>query len=100
MRVTVTNQRFNLKCSPSINLGSQAVLLSAYIATYNHQVLKGPGLKLERGRGVFISTPRNGWCEKAEYDNSGKMTANTVKAALSRISDNVYIAEDGAGGNI
>jgi hypothetical protein len=57
-------------------------------------------LKLERGRGVFLF-PHSGkvWCEKAEYDNSEKMTANTVKAALSRFSDNVYIAEDGAGGN-
>jgi hypothetical protein len=55
---------------------------------------------LKEGEVFLFTTPRNGWCEKAEYDNSGKMTANTVKAALSRISDNIYIAEDGAGGNI
>jgi hypothetical protein len=32
--------------------------------------------------------------------NSGKMTANTVKAAFSKFLNNVYIPEDGGGGNI
>ena len=48
----------------------------------------------ERGKGVFISTPKNGWYGKTEYKNSGKMTASAMKAAFSKFSNNVYISED------
>jgi len=70
------------------------IFLSACAATYNHQVLKDARSKLEKGQGVFIATPKNGWYGKTEYKKSGKMTANAVKAAFSKFSNNVYISED------
>jgi Domain of unknown function (DUF4823) len=70
------------------------IFFSGCAASYNQQILKSPTSKLERGKGVFISTPKNGWYGKIEYKNSGKMTANTLKAAFSRFSNNIYISED------
>lgn len=70
-----------------------AVLLSGCAATYNHQVLKEAEAKLERGKGVFISAPKNGWYGKTEYKNSGKMTGNAIKAAFSKFSNNVFISD-------
>jgi uncharacterized protein DUF4823 len=70
------------------------IFLSACSATYNQQVLKEPAVKLERGKGIFISTPTNGWYGKIEYKNSGKMTANAVKAAFSRFSNDVFISAE------
>jgi len=70
------------------------VLLSGCTAAYQLQVLKIPQSKLDRGKGIFISTPKNGWFEKIEYKNSGKMTANAVQAAFARFSNNIYISEE------
>ena len=73
---------------------SISIFLSSCVASYNQQILKDATLKLERGKGVFISTPKNGWYGKIEYKNSGKMTANAVRAAFSRFSNSVYISEE------
>ena len=69
------------------------VLISGCTATYQQQIVKHPTSTLERSKGVFISTPKNGWYGKIEYKNSGKMTANAVKAAFLRYSNNVYVSE-------
>ena len=69
------------------------VFLSGCSATYQQQVVKRPQSPLERGKGIFVSTPKNGWYGKTEYQNSGKMTANAVKAAFSRFSNNVFVSE-------
>jgi len=76
---------------------SISIFLSSCAASYNQQILKDATSKLERDKGVFISTPRNGWYGKIEYKNSGKMTANAVKAAFSRFSNSVYISEECVG---
>ncbi len=73
---------------------SIGVFLSSCTASYNQQILQDATSKLERGKGVFISTPKNGLYGKIEYKNSGKMTANAVKAAFSRFSNSVYISEE------
>jgi uncharacterized protein YceK len=70
------------------------LLLSGCAAAYQQQVLKETTSKLERGKGVFIATPKNGWYGKTEYKMSGTMTANTVKAAFSRFSNNIYVTEE------
>jgi uncharacterized protein DUF4823 len=67
---------------------SIGIFLSGCAATYNQQILKSPTSKLERDKGVFISTPKNGWYV---------MTANALKAAFSRFSNNIYISEDCSG---
>jgi hypothetical protein len=69
------------------------VFLSGCSATYQEQVVKRPQSTLERDKGVFVTTPKNGSYGKTEYQNSGKMTANAVKAAFSRFSNNVLVSE-------
>jgi hypothetical protein len=70
------------------------IFLSGCAANYQQQVLKDATSKLERGKGVFISTPKNGWYGKTEYKDSGKITANSMKAAFARFSNNIYVTEE------
>src|SRR6266487_1268363 len=74
-----------------------SIFLSGCAATSNHQALKDTRSKLERDQGVFISTPKMIWYGKTEYKNSGKMTANAIKAAFSKFSNTIYISENGTG---
>ena len=71
-----------------------SICLSSCSATYNHQVVKDMGAKLERDKGVFISTPKDGWYGRIEYKGSGKMTAGAIKAAFSKFSNDVYVSEE------
>jgi hypothetical protein len=71
-----------------------AIWIAGCSATYKQQIIKQPAAKLERGKGVFISTPNNGWYGKIEYKHSGQMTADAVKAAFSRFSDDVFISAE------
>jgi Domain of unknown function (DUF4823) len=68
--------------------------LAGCSATYSRQIVKEPTTKLERDRGVFISTPKDGWYGRIQYKNSGKMTAAAIKAAFSRYSNSVYVSEE------
>jgi uncharacterized protein DUF4823 len=70
------------------------VFLAGCSATYSRQIVKQPTAKLERDKGVFISTPKDGWYGKIQYKNSGKMTAAAIKTAFSRYSSNVYVTEE------
>jgi len=69
------------------------VLLAGCSATYTHEVVSDPRVTLDRGKGVFISTPKNGWYGRQEYRDSGKMTANAIMAAFSRFTSNVVVTE-------
>lgn len=69
------------------------VFLSGCSATYQQDIVKSPQSTLSRGKGIFIATPKNGWYGKTEYRNSGKMTADAVKAAFARFSINVIVSE-------
>jgi len=71
-----------------------AVFFAGCSATYQQQIVRAPTAKLERDKGVFISTPKDGWYDKIEYKNSGKMTGAAIKAAFPRYSNNVYVSEE------
>ena len=73
------------------------VLLAGCSATYTHEVVSDPRVTLDRGKGVFISTPKTGWYGRTEYRDSGKMTANAIKAAFSRFTSNVVVTEQCTG---
>ncbi len=62
-------------------------------ATYQDRVIQPATSRLDRGEGVFISTPKDGWYAKIEYKNSGAMTADAVKAAFARFSNNIYVSD-------
>jgi hypothetical protein len=69
------------------------VFLSGCVSTYRNQVVQPPTSRLDRSKGVYISTPKDGWYGKIEYKNSGKMTASAVKAAFARFSNNTYVSD-------
>jgi uncharacterized protein DUF4823 len=75
-------------------LFSSLILFSGCSATYTHDVVKHSGVMLDRSKGVFISTPKNGWYGRTEYRDSGRMTANAVRAAFSRVTNSVTVSEE------
>jgi hypothetical protein len=69
-----------------------AALLSACASTYKHEVVSNPSAKLERGKAVLISTPKNGFYEREEYPSSGKHTAAATQAAFARFANRVVVS--------
>jgi len=75
--------------------GALAVLVlmqGGCTATYQREVISTPAVVLERGKAVLIGTPKNGSYESKEYVSSGSQTANAVKAAFARYSNDVAIS--------
>ena len=66
-----------------------AVLLTGCASTYKYQELQPIETKLDRTEGVLISTPEDGWYGDTKYRNSGKMTANAIRAAFSKYASKV-----------
>lgn len=69
-----------------------AALLSGCAATYKHEVVSAPGIKLERGLPLLIATPKNGSYGKKYYATSGQQTATVVQAAFARYSNEVVVS--------
>jgi len=57
-------------------------LLFGCASTYKHSELQAPSAKLDSSKGVLISIPEDGWYEKTQYQNSGSMTANAIRAVF------------------
>jgi hypothetical protein len=77
-----------------INLLIIALLITGCTATYHQQALSDNARKLDKGKGVFISVPEDGRYGNHEYFNSGKMTANAVKAALLKYTNTVKVSNE------
>ena len=59
-----------------------AAAVTACTATYNAKEVQQATAKLDPTRGVLISTPDNGSYGDTQYQNSGSMTAQAVRAAF------------------
>jgi hypothetical protein len=70
------------------------LFLSSCAASYQNRIVQSPLSKLDRAKGVFISTPKNGRYDRTEYKNSGQMTASAVKAAFARFSNNTFVSDE------
>ncbi|MFX0203268.1 MAG: DUF4823 domain-containing protein [Candidatus Hodarchaeota archaeon] len=68
-------------------------------ASYKYADLKPITAKLDSTKGVLISTPQDGWYENTEYPNSGRMTANAIRAAFSKYSSTVDVVDSCHGEN-
>jgi hypothetical protein len=77
-----------------INLLIIALLITGCTATYHQQALSDNARKLDKGKGVFISVPEDGQYGNQTYFNSGKMTANAVKAALLKYTNTVKVSNE------
>ena len=67
------------------------ILLSIFVisgcaSTYKHSELQPIDKKLDHNKAVVISIPKDGVYGRKQYPNSGKMTANAVKAAFSKFA--------------
>ena len=70
-----------------------SALLTGCVSTYQHTELVAPASKLDAKQGVVISIPGNGFYQGTEYHNSGRMTANAVRAAFARNALRVEVTE-------
>ncbi len=71
-----------------------ATMISGCAATYKQDTLAEPIAKLVRGKSVVISTPSNGFYERKEYADSGRMTALAARAAFARFSNSTSVVPD------
>ncbi|MFC1762231.1 DUF4823 domain-containing protein [Planctomycetota bacterium] len=74
------------------------VLLFALVATgctstYKYNNLRVIDSRLDSNRGVLVSVPENGWYETTQYRNSGRMTANAVRAAFLQHAKQVDVTD-------
>ncbi len=63
-------------------------------ASYKQNLLAEPDKKLISGKSVIIATPANGFYENIEYPNSGKMTADVVRASFAQHTSTILVSTD------
>ena len=68
---------------------SLTLLATGCGSTYKYYDVIQIDTKLDSKKGVLISTPEDGWFKVKQYHNSGKMTANEIRAAFSKESSRV-----------
>lgn len=61
-----------------------AAVASGCSSTYVQSALTEPTAKLTRNKSVVIATPAAGYYESKEYENSGQMTAEAIRAAFEK----------------
>lgn len=49
-------------------------------------------VKLERNKGVFIATPKNGSYGSIQYPQSGNMTAQAIRSAFSPFTSKIFVS--------
>jgi len=65
------------------------LLLTGCASTYKHSELQPVEEKLDSKTGVLISIPKDGRYGHIKYHNSGRMTANAIRAAFSKNASRV-----------
>ena len=68
-----------------------AIIVTGCASTYKYKEFQSIETKLDRSKGVLISTPEDGLYGNTQYHNSGRMTANAVRAAFSKYSSRVDV---------
>jgi len=69
------------------------LILTGCASTYKHSEVQAVEAKLDRNIGVLISTPKDGWYQDIQYQKSGAMTANAVRAAFSKNASRVDLVD-------
>ena len=70
---------------------SIAIFVTGCASTYQYNDFRSIKTKLDRFKGVLISTPEDGWYGNTTYRNSGRMTAKAVRAAFSKYVSRVDV---------
>jgi len=69
-----------------------SLVLAACASTYTRQTVTATKSKLATTGSVLVAVPHDGAYGDASYPGSGSATANAVRAAFSRFSNNVQLA--------
>jgi hypothetical protein len=78
---------------------SVILIISGCSSTYHQRVVTDTPSRLENNKGVFISTPDNGYYGSTQYQGSGQMTADAVKAVFLKHTDHVHVTTKCHGGS-
>jgi len=70
------------------------VFLGACASTYTHQTVAVAQTKLDRSGSVLVAVPRDGSYGDKTYAGSGVDTAEAIRAAFDRFSNDVELATD------
>lgn len=70
-----------------------ATLITGCASTYKQNVVTVPISKLQQGKPVLIATPNNGSYNGKEYANSGNTTAQAVRSAFARHTNNTVVSD-------
>ena len=63
-------------------------------STYQENSLKAPTQQLQVGKSILIATPENGYYENKTYTSSGRMTADAVRNAFARYSNDISVSAE------
>lgn len=77
----------------TIGISSVSLALTGCTSTYNRQILKAPGERLQADHSVVIQTPRDGQYGAQKYARSGEMTADAFREGFLRYSSDVKFAK-------
>lgn len=69
------------------------ILVTGCASTYKYKEFQSIETKLDRSKGVLISTPKDGRYGKTQYNNSGIMTAKAVRGAFSKYASMVDVTD-------
>lgn len=71
-----------------------SLVLAACTSTYTQQTVTAAKSQLATTGSVLVATPHDGAYGNINYSGSGSATANAVRAAFSRFSNNVQLVDD------
>jgi len=69
-------------------------VMAGCASTYEHSELQAPSVRLDSSKGVLISVPEDGRYGNTQYFNSGRMTANAIRAAFTKKAKRADVTEE------
>lgn len=76
----------------AIFIGGLLIIMTGCASTFTRDTVIAPQATLQRSGSVLIATPENGSYGGYIYEGSGTATANAVRAAFSRFSNQVQVS--------
>ena len=70
------------------------LFISSCATSYSQKELFSPSAKLDKQKSVMIIVPENGFYEGKEYENSGKITALSTRAAFAKFTNNSVVSRN------
>jgi hypothetical protein len=68
-------------------------IASGCASTYEETLLTAPTQQLQTGKSILVATPANGFYGEKEYSGSGQMTAQAIRVAFARYTNDISVSE-------